>query len=107
MKNHILLAVAALLVASCATSNLPSLSPDLVARGRADHSSAEQLASGRELFVTRCLECHTLPSVTKYTREEWSRLVREMAGRANLTAGEEQSVVAYLRAAASDTSPSP
>ncbi len=101
MKSYISLAAITLLVSACATSNFapPRINADLVARARADRASAEQLSGGRALFVSRCLECHTLPAVTKYTREEWPRLVAEMSARANLNGTEQRSVIAYLRAA--------
>jgi mono/diheme cytochrome c family protein len=91
----------ALLISACATNSFvpPPVSPTLIDRAQLDHATPQQLAAGRQLFASRCLECHTLPSVTKYQRDEWPHLVRRMSARANLTAGEENSIVAYLRAA--------
>jgi mono/diheme cytochrome c family protein len=77
----------------------PEISPALIDNARSDHADAKELAIGRNLFVTRCLECHTLPSVTKHTREEWPHLVTRMSSRANLSAGEQAAIVVYLRAA--------
>jgi hypothetical protein len=57
------------------------------------------LQNGRNLFVSRCLECHTLPPVAKYSRNEWPDLVGRMSDRSNLSAGEQAAIVAYLRAA--------
>jgi cytochrome c1 len=71
----------------------------LIANAHPDHVDAGQLQNGRRLFVSRCLECHTLPRVTKYTQEQWPHLVSRMSGRANLSAGEQAAIVAYLRAA--------
>jgi len=61
--------------------------------------NAKELATGRHLFVSRCLECHTLPSVTKHSPGEWPHLVSRMSNRANLSADERNAIVAYLRAA--------
>ncbi|MGI9115355.1 MAG: hypothetical protein ACR2FX_10065 [Chthoniobacterales bacterium] len=78
----------------------PPVSPALVARARVDHATAQELSAGRSLFAGRCLNCHTLPRTTAYSREQWTDLVSRMAARANLTPAEQRSVLAYLRAAA-------
>jgi cytochrome c1 len=89
-----------LFIVSCANfAPPPEVSPALIANARPDHVDARQLQNGRRLFVSRCLECHTLPSVAKYSRNEWPHLVSRMSGRANLSASEQAAIVAYLRAA--------
>jgi mono/diheme cytochrome c family protein len=54
---------------------------------------------GRALFTQRCIECHTLPPVRRYSREEWPRLVDAMAPRASLRPNERDAIVAYILAA--------
>jgi mono/diheme cytochrome c family protein len=81
----------------------PPVSPVLIANARPDHVDAEQLQNGRRLFVSRCLECHTLPSVTKHSPGEWPHLVSRMAARANLSASDQEAITVYLRAASSAT----
>jgi hypothetical protein len=94
------LAIVTLFIVSCANlAPPPEISPTLIANARPDHVGAKELTNGRKLFVSRCLECHTLPSVTKHTRQEWPHLVSRMAGRANLSTDERNAIVAYLRAA--------
>jgi mono/diheme cytochrome c family protein len=89
-----------LLIVSCANfASPPEVSPVLIANARPDHASAQELAAGRNLFASRCLECHTLPRVTKYNREQWPHLVSRMSGRANLSASDQSAIIAYLRAA--------
>jgi hypothetical protein len=93
-------ALIALFIVSCASfAPPPEVSPALISNARLDHVDAEQLQNGRRLFVSHCLECHTLPPVTKYNREQWPHLVSRMSGRANLSATEKATIVAYLRAA--------
>jgi mono/diheme cytochrome c family protein len=95
-----LASVTILFIVSC--SNLappPEVSQALVANARPDHADANVLATGRKLFVSRCLECHTLPSTTKHSRDEWPHLVTQMSGRANLSVAERAAITAYLRAA--------
>ena len=87
-------------IVSCANfAPPPEVSPALIAKARPDHVDTEQLQDGRRLFVTHCLECHTLPSVTKHSRDEWPHLVNRMSGRAHLSSGEQAAIVAYLRVA--------
>jgi hypothetical protein len=89
-----------LFIVSCANlAPPPEVSPALIANARPDHASAQELETGRNLFVSRCLECHTLPPARKYSPGEWPHLVDRMSGRANLSAGEQAAIVAYLRAA--------
>jgi len=89
-----------LFIVSCANfAPPPAITPALIANARPDHASANDLATGRKLFVSRCLECHTLPSVTKHSPDEWPTLVSRMSGRANLSASDQCAIIAYLRAA--------
>jgi cytochrome c1 len=93
-------AIIIIFIVSCANfAPPPEVSPALISNARSDHVDAEELQNGRKLFVSHCLECHTLPPVTRYTREQWPHLVTRMSGRANLSAGEQAAIVAYLRAA--------
>ena len=93
-------ALITLFIVSCANFvPPPAVSPALIANARSDHVDAGQLQNGRRLFVSRCLECHTLPPATRYTRNQWPHLVSRMSGRANLSTGEQTAIVAYLRAA--------
>jgi hypothetical protein len=92
--------VIVLFIVSCTSlAPPPEVSPALVANARDDQADANVLATGRKLFVSRCLECHTLPSATQHSRDEWPHLVNRMSGRANLSASEQAAIVAYLRAA--------
>jgi hypothetical protein len=91
-----------LLVGACTTGDFtppPSVSVALVAIARGDGATAQKLAEGRAVFVSRCLECHTLPPAGKYSRDEWPHLVARMAARANLSPSDQEAVTAYLRAA--------
>jgi hypothetical protein len=91
-----------LFIVSCANfAPPPEVSPALISNARFDHVDAGQLQNGRRLFVSRCLECHTLPRVTKYNRELWPHLVSRMSGRAHLSASDQKAITFYLRAASS------
>jgi len=110
MKNcaKLVVVILSLFLVACATGEFappPIVSPALIEKARLDRVNAQELSIGREVFVSRCLECHTLPSVAKYSRREWPRLVARMAGRANLTASDQVAVTSYLRAASAAGQP--
>ena len=92
-----------LILPGCALDRFtpPPVSPELMAHARSDRADGETLSHGRALFVSRCLECHTLPSAAKHSPGEWPHLVSRMAARANLSPSEETAITAYLRAASS------
>jgi hypothetical protein len=57
------------------------------------------LETGRMLFVSRCIECHTLPPVSRYDAVAWPWLVDDMAKRASLKSDERKALLSYLLAA--------
>jgi len=69
------------------------------ARPASLRTSLATLREGRALFVSRCIECHTLPAIGKHTAAEWPALIDEMAGRANLKSEQRGAVLAYILAA--------
>lgn len=88
MKKLLLLC---LVFAGCETANYAPVI-------RSTSVEASKLEHGRQLFVHRCIECHTLPAVWKYSREEWPKIVNDMAHRASLKPGEHDAVIAYILA---------
>jgi mono/diheme cytochrome c family protein len=97
----LLLLLLMLTLPGCALNQFtpPPVSLALVANARRDRADSQTLSHGRSLFVSRCLECHTLPAVAKHSPDNWPHLVSRMADRANLNASEQGAVTAYLRAA--------
>jgi mono/diheme cytochrome c family protein len=67
------------------------------------HASESTLREGRRLFVSRCIECHTLPVVSQHSAAAWPHLVDEMASRADLKSTERDAIVAYILAARAQT----
>ena len=61
-------------------------------------SETIKLERGRQLFVHRCIECHTLPPIWKYSREDWPKIVNDMSHRASLKPADRDAVVAYILA---------
>src|ERR1700731_453896 len=99
-----LFAASLCLLASCeSTSNQPppvtAEFAKIDARPASLRTSLATLSEGRALFVSRCIECHTLPTVGKHTAAEWPALIDGMAGRANLKPEQRGAGLAYILAA--------
>lgn len=56
----------------------------------------ETLAEGRQLYITRCTECHDLEMLDSRSMEGWGKAVASMAGRANLKGGDQARILEYL-----------
>jgi hypothetical protein len=87
--------------AACETANyappatISMARPTSLAKQQVDLAKLER---GRTLFVHRCIECHTLPPMWKYSREDWPRIVNDMSHRASLKPAERDAIVAYILA---------
>jgi hypothetical protein len=62
------------------------------------HVDLAKLREGRTLFVHRCIECHTLPALWRYTPKDWTEIVNSMSHRASLKPAERDAVIAYILA---------
>ncbi len=78
----------------------PEVGPDMVALG-ATHGAGgtATLQRGRTVYVTRCIGCHSLEPVDRYSLEQWQIIVPEMAAEAKLTDGQTHDLTAYLLSA--------
>ena len=76
---------------------------EVVRVGERAHIDQRTLQQGRTLFVSRCIECHTLPVVSRYDPVAWPWLVNDMSARAGLRPSERDAVVAYILAVRAQT----
>jgi hypothetical protein len=83
-------------LSSCETTFAPPpITTELVHTG-SGHPDLVMLREGRALFVSRCIECHTLPPFWHYRTEDWPQIVDTMAQRAKLKRAERDAIVAYI-----------
>jgi hypothetical protein len=101
MKRASIFASVLCLLVSCESTNYapPPVTAQMAKTGTSQHVDLAALREGRTLFVSRCIECHTLPVVSAHSASEWPRLIDEMAGRASLKPPERNAVLAYILAA--------
>jgi uncharacterized membrane protein len=83
------------LTVGCETANY---APPVTSTSRKQAVDLPNLERGRTLFVHRCIECHTLPPIWKYSREDWPKIVNDMSHRASLNPPEREAIVAYILA---------
>src|SRR5260370_41865283 len=99
MKKVLIFVVLACLLASCETTNyVPSVTPQVATAGKGQHVDLAMLREARTLFVHRCIECHTLPALWRYSTEDWQDIVNSMSHRASLKPAEREAIVAYILA---------
>lgn len=86
-----LLWVGMILVGCVSTATLvPPVDPSM--------TNATVLTEGRRIYLRRCTACHSPEPVGGYTFSEWKSQVDEMREDAKLKPGEEQKLLAYLKA---------
>ena len=86
-------------LSSCGTAFAPPpITTALAHTGSGQHPDLVMLREGRALFVSRCIECHTLPPFWHYRSEDWPQIVDTMAERAKLKRAERDAIVAYILA---------
>jgi len=88
-------------LSSCQTISLappPRVTPELARAGGRQQVDLATLREGRSLFVSRCIECHTLPMASRFSESDWPCIVNEMGERAKLKPAECDAVLAYILA---------
>jgi len=92
-------AIALCFLFSCETANYaPPVGPAMIKSTSRTNRNVDVvvLDRGRQLFVHRCIECHTLPPMWKYSKEDWPQIVDDMSHRASLKPEDREAVIAYI-----------
>ena len=90
----LLLLIGALVGCETLSTNIP---PPVTTAMTKSHN-AKLLNNGRQLFVNRCMDCHSLPVIAEHSTNEWPALVQKMSGRAHLKPEQRDEIVAYILA---------
>jgi hypothetical protein len=99
MKKASIFVVLACLLVSCESTNYaPPVTLQMATARKGQHVDLAILREGRTLFVHRCIECHTLPMLWRYSTEDWPDIVDSMSRRASLKPAERDAIVAYILA---------
>jgi len=99
MKTMSILLTLICLLVSCETANyVPPVTPQMASATKQHPVDLATLREGRMLLVQRCIECHTLPPLWRYSAEDWPEIVNSMSHRASLKPAEREAIVAYILA---------
>jgi len=63
----------------------------------------DSLKMGKEVFENSCVRCHKLKDPTRFTKEEWPKLVGKMQKRAKITDEQKEMIIKYVVSEAKDT----
>lgn len=92
-----ILFVLACVLASCQLTNyVPPVTPQMATARKGQSVNLAMLHEGRTLFAHRCIECHTLPVVWRYSSKDWPGIVDSMSKRASLKPAEREAIIAYI-----------
>jgi cytochrome c5 len=78
----------------------PPPSPALIAAASArwPGTTAASLASGHDLFLSHCNNCHDYPDLLAIQDERWPAILDKMARKAHLNPGERDEVLHFVLA---------
>jgi len=96
MKASILFVLACVLASCQLTNYLPPVTSQMATARKGQSVNLAMLHEGRTLFAHRCIECHTLPVVWRYSSKDWPDIVDSMSQRASLKPAERKAIIAYI-----------
>jgi len=96
MKASILFVLACVLASCQLTSYAPPVTSQMATARTGQSVNLAMLHEGRTLFAHRCIECHTLPVVWRYSSKDWPDIVDSMSQRASLKPAEREAIIAYI-----------
>jgi len=96
MKASILFVLACVLASCQLTNYVPPVTPQMATARKGQSVNLAMLHEGRTLFAHRCIECHTLPVVWRYSSKDWPDIVDSMSQRASLKPAEREAIIAYI-----------
>jgi cytochrome c5 len=77
-------------------SATPPIEAKEEAKPHVSDSIATAIVQGQTVYTTKCYQCHDLPRVTDYSRDDWSDIMRKMSRKANLSNTETDQVLAFV-----------
>lgn len=96
MKTSILFVLAYVLASCQLTNYVPPVTSQMATARTGQSVNLAMLHEGRTLFAHRCIECHTLPVVWRYSSKDWPDIVDSMSQRASLKPAEREAIIAYI-----------
>ena len=74
----------------------PPVDSTIIALAAESGISPETLVHGRQVYLTRCISCHGVEPVDRYSQDHWQAILPEMADEAKLDAQQQTDLLGYL-----------
>jgi len=91
----------ALWVIGCVSldQRVPPIDQRMIEYGQKHGVSDRSLLTGRQTYLNRCIGCHGVEPVDRYSLEQWEVIVPEMAPEAKLNDAQTVDLLNYIRTA--------
>src|SRR5436190_22790736 len=80
------------------TTSEPIPSESLKGSGETAVADVNLMASGKNVYETKCIRCHAMKPLAAFTDPRWDAILKIMVPKANLTQIETQQLTAYVKA---------
>ena len=60
------------------------------------NANLTKLKQGKELYINKCAECHSLKQPEKYSVDKWVKLVKVMSKKAKINEEQASSILHYV-----------
>jgi hypothetical protein len=67
-----------------------------VAQKRWPNTATDELTQGRNIYVTKCTECHKTFEITKFSEKKWLHEIDDMSPKAKLTPDEKLKLTKHI-----------
>ena len=86
-------------LAGCETGlrNAPPISAGMLSAAAQRNVAPGRLERGRDIYIHRCTDCHSLQPMGNYRSAKMRSIVDEMTARAKMGEGDKQLLLDYLR----------
>jgi hypothetical protein len=99
MKKFFPLLLSMVFIAGCSKKTVPAKTAELPVRVTAPAVElTESLKAGKQLYMSKCGNCHGLYRADDYTVKAWLPIIDRMSVKAKLNESEKMSVLAYVQA---------
>ena len=85
----------------------PPIGDRVVVIGRDHGFDLNTLSHGRQVYLSRCIQCHNLEPIQRYSQAQWQAIVMEMAVEAKIDTRQTSDLLAYLLTARRVEPPDP
>jgi len=77
----------------------PPVDDELTSVGARQGAAADALARGRAIYLSKCVKCHTVEPIDRYSIAKWQKVLPDMSEESKLTPPQRDELWAYILAA--------